>query len=56
MEHSIEGGMMGVDRFSISPVLDRASDLSSIKAWVLMSDLVCLYWAGTRNSDSVQYK
>lgn len=51
MEHSIEGGMMGVDGFSISPVLDRASELSSIKACVLMSDSVCLYWAGTRNSD-----
>lgn len=47
MEHSIEGGMMGVDGFSISPALDRASELSSIKACVLMSDSVCLYWAGT---------
>lgn len=48
MEHSIEGGMMGVDNpFCISPVLDRAVELSSIKACVLMSDSVCLYWAGT---------
>lgn len=51
MEHSTEGGMTGVDRFSISPVLDRGFELSSIKACVLMSDSVCLYWAGTRNSD-----
>lgn len=51
MEHSTEGGMMGVDRFSISPVLDRGFELSSIKPCVLMSDSMCLYWAGTRNSD-----
>lgn len=31
MEHSIEGGMMGVDRFCISPVLHRSFKLSSIK-------------------------
>lgn len=41
----------GVDRFSISPVLDGAFELSSIKACTLMSDSVCLYSAGTRNSD-----
>lgn len=51
MEHSCEGGTMGVDRVSISTVLDRAFELPSIKACVLMSDSVCLYWAGTRNSD-----
>ena len=51
MEHSIEGGITEVDSFTISPLLDTAYELSSIKACVLMSDSVRLYWSGTRNSD-----
>lgn len=51
MEYSTKGGMVGIERFNILPELDGAFKLSSIKAYVLMSDSVCLYWAGTRNSD-----
>lgn len=51
MEHSSKGGMRGLDGLSISSALDGGFEFVSIKACVLMSDSVCLYWAGIRNSD-----